>query len=104
MDKHELDIIQQLMEVLQDKMQHGEDDLSERLGRKKPGIEVVKVEGKLPMGDDPMKEADAAAAMAPGDDREMSEVPEHHSMSMGDDMMDESPEEKLKRRLMKMRG
>ena len=79
MDKHELQLIQELMSVLQDKMQYGEDDFSERLGRKKPEVEVVKVESEMPLG----------------------ESEESEEMEMG---MDESPEDKLRRRLMSMRG
>ncbi len=81
MDKQELQIIQELMEVLQDKMQYGEDDLSERLGRKKPDVEVVKVESELPL----------------------EGATEESGLPMGDGM-DEDPDESLKRRLMSMRG
>lgn len=92
MDRKELEIIQELMDVLQDKMQYGEDDLSDRLGRKKPGLEVVKVEGSMPMtGKDPLEHAEGMAGADMGEDQD----------SMG---MDEDPDDKLKRRLMSMRG
>lgn len=89
MEKHEMQIISQLMEELQNAMGHSEDDFSERLGRKKPEVEVVKMQGKLPMdgsmdGDMPM-----------GDDDDMGPM---------DPDMDASPEDKLKKRLLALRG
>lgn len=85
MDKSELGIIQELMEFLQDKMQYGEEDLSERLGRPKPEVQVTKIEGEMPMGDDAEMES-----------------PDMDPMGGMDEM--ESPEDKLKHRIMKMRG
>jgi len=90
MDKSELGIIQELMELLQDKMQYGEDDFNSRLGRKKPEVEVVKMEGDIPGGEMGM---DDSSGMDMGDDSDSSMME-----------MDESPEDKLKRRLMKMRA
>lgn len=78
MERSEMEIIKQLMEELQGAMEYDEDDLSERLGRSKPGIEVVKMEGEIPMDGDEM------------------------DMMDGDDMM--SDEDKLKKRLMALRG
>lgn len=75
MDRSEFDIIQDLMNELQSHMELSEDDLGERLGREKPKVEVMKLESEEPMEGDMM-----------GDDMEMG------------------PEEKLKARLMKMRG
>lgn len=95
-----LKVIQQLMQELQDEMQYGEDDFAERLGKKKPDIEVVKVEGS--MDQDPMLEKkEEKLGMDLDGDMEMGEDPEHAEMVMGED---EGPEEKLKNRLMKLRG
>lgn len=83
-EKKELQMIMELMEELQDKMQYGEDDFNERLGKEKPKVDVVKIEGSTEM--DPM------------------ELSEKAPMDMHEDMeMSESPEDKLKARLMKMR-
>jgi hypothetical protein len=82
MESKKLEMIMKLMEELQDEMQYGEEDFSSRLGRKKPEIEVVRLEGEMPL-----EESD--------------------EMGMADDMgeeMDESPEMKLKSRLKKLRG
>ncbi len=75
MDDQKLQIISQLMEELQGLMGHSEDDLGERLGREKPQVEV-KMETES-----------------------LGEMPE-------EEMMDEDcgPEEKLKSRIMKLRG
>lgn len=54
MEARDLEIIKQLMSQLQDEMKPSGDDFEERLGRKKPGIEIMKVEGKLPGDMDPM--------------------------------------------------
>jgi hypothetical protein len=95
----ELDVIMELMEDLQEKMQYGEGDFEERLGRKKPGIEVMKIEGKLPMGED---EAEGMESEMGEDELAMESDP-----MMGaelDEELEESPEEKLKKRIMKMRA
>lgn len=84
MDKRDLALIQELMEKLQDEMEYGEDDLSERLGRKKPEVEVLKVESELPDEED--------------------ETMEEEELSLPMDDEDETPEEKLKKRLLKLRG
>lgn len=84
MDHKELEIIEQLMEQLRDEMEYSPEDLEERLGRKKPEVEIVKMEGKLPLDEESEEE------MSPLEDDLMSEP--------------QSPEEKLKARLMKLRG
>lgn len=93
-----LKVIQELMQELQDEMQYGKDDFESRLGReKKPEVEVLKVEGS--MGEDPLLEKkEAKLGMDMDQDMEMGEDSE---MPMVDD---EDPEEKLKNRLMKIRG
>lgn len=81
--QQELEVIMDLMKDLQEKMEYGEEDFSERLGRKKPSLEVVKVE------------AEAAPEMGMEGEEPELEIEEE---------MPESPEEKLKNRLMKMRA
>ncbi len=83
--KEDLAVILDLMEKLQDKMQYGEEDFNDRLGRKKPEVQVMSIEGESPMGGDEEPDGDEMPPM------------------MGDDM-DEDPDEALKRRLMQMRG
>lgn len=107
MDKKELQVIAELMDKLQEQMDPSEDDFAERLGRKKPGIEVVKVEGK--MEDPDMEHAEEELGMDLDHDMEEGESPEHQAKVLGgmgdeddEDML--SPEESLKRRIMKMRG
>lgn len=87
MDKRELELIKELMDKLSDEMEYGEEDFAERLGRKNPEIEVIKMEGEMPLEDEDME------------DEDMEED------SMEPEMEDEesSPEEELKRRIMKMR-
>ena len=91
-NKLELKLISQLMDQLQSEMEYGEDDFSTRLGRKKPELEVVKIEGKMPAK--PMETMD--------EDMEMSGSPDTTSISMDEEAL--SPEEELKKRLMKLRG
>jgi hypothetical protein len=88
MERSEFDIIKNLMHELEEKMEYGEDDLSERLGRKK---------------DCELK------AMPMKDEGEMSYAPEHKGMSekmghMPEDEDIEDPEENLKMRIMKLRN
>ena len=93
--KNELDLIQELMQELQDKMKYGKADVEERLSRhREPTVEVMKVEGDMPMpekeemhGEDPLMEEDEMV-----DDMGMDEDEE------------QSPADKLKSRLMKLRG
>jgi hypothetical protein len=95
----ELDVIIDLMKDLQDKMQYGEDDFAERLGRKKPeGLEVAKV-SVMPGEDDdkdmamePDGDADDMAMMGHGGDEDCFEDEE------------KDPEADFKKRLMKLRG
>ncbi len=81
MEKDENDIIVELMQALMEKMGPGEDDLHERLGRPKPEMAKLEIEAH-PAGDE----------MPMGDDQDMGME------------MEESPEDKLKSRLMKIRG
>lgn len=83
MDDRKMEIIKQLMDELQEEMSYGKDDLAGRLGRPEPKVEVMSLESK----------EDPEMGLELGDDEE----------GMGD-MEDCSPEDKLKSRLMKMRG
>lgn len=107
-----LELIRELMDQLQEEMQYGKGDFEERLGRKKPdaAIEIMKVEGDSPE----LKKSEEMSGMDLDNDHEMGEDPKHAAMVMGkgmDDDMDmdmggeeESPEDMLKKRLMKLRG
>jgi hypothetical protein len=104
-EKGELEVIKSLMEQLVEEMKPGAEDFEERLGRKKPGIEVLKIEGKL--GDDEgeeenplLEKAEEKMGMDMDSDQETGEPPMHQSMVMDEDI---SPQEKLKKRLMKLR-
>lgn len=104
-NKLELKLISQLMDQLQGEMEYDEDDLASRLGRKKPkAIEMVKIEGKMPMKG--MESMEEMFGKDLDGDMEMGEDPEHASMVMdeGEDDEDMSPEEMLKKRLMNLRG
>ena len=79
MDDRKMEIIKQLMEELQDEMAYSEDDFGERLGREKPEVKIMKIDTDND-------------GMSTGD------------MCMDEEMEPESPEEKLKSRLMKLRG
>lgn len=82
-------LIIELMEELQDQMKYGEEDFSERLGRKKPD-EMIKVEAKL---EDPkLEHMEEELGM------ESDEDPEEMLLE------EESPEDKLKQRIIKLRG
>lgn len=83
MDKKELEIIKELMAELEDKMQFDENDLSARLGRKKPEVEVPELEGEMP------------------EEEESEELMEEELPLLEEEM---TPEEKLKRRLLKLRS
>lgn len=84
MDNKQMQIIQELMEELQETMQYSEDDLGERLGREKPTAVKMEIEAE-PLGMDHM-----------GEDEEME-------MGM-EEGLESSPEDSLKKRLMKLRG
>lgn len=93
----ELQIIKELMEQLQDEMSYSKDDFEERLGRKKPEGEVVKIEGKLE--EDPeLENMEEELGMDLDQDDEMGESPEHI------EAVEEGPEESLKKRLLRLRG
>jgi len=96
----ELALIQELMEELRHKMRPDQSDYDRRLG-KKPEVEVIKMEGKMPMGksDEDMPEG------------EMKNIEDilPHKMGMddedGDEFDFEEPSEKsmMMKRLKKMR-
>jgi len=67
----DLEIIKELMEKLAGEMSYSKDDFEERLGRKKPDVEILKVKaGKMPMDmdseDGAMEEESLAGAMELG--------------------------------------
>ncbi len=78
-----LKVIQELMEQLVGEMKPGASDFEERLGRGKPDMMAVKIEGKM----DP----EMAEEMGEGEMPGMPEEPE-------------SPDDKLKKRLMSLRA
>ena len=90
MDSSELKIIKQLMMELQDEMKLSEDDFGERLGRKKPEVEMIKIESK--------EESPELEAM------EDESLEEDMDSGLEEMVAEESPEDKLKQRLMKLRG
>jgi hypothetical protein len=97
--KQDLQAIIDLMEELKGKMGEGPEDFSERLGKSKPGLEVVKIgvdakPGMEAMHDEP--DMDDKGGMPDSD--------EDDSGLMAGLEDDESPEEKLKNRLLKLRG
>lgn len=94
MNRKELDIISQLMEELQGQMEDSSEDFDERLGRKKPDLEITKIKGEI----DPN-------LMQDEEDEEMLGEEEEPSMEMfGDeDEMEESPEESLMARIRKLK-
>lgn len=95
MKDRELALIQELMEELQGQMEYDEDDLSERLGRKKPEVSAIKIEGELPLDEDESPEMDD----------EMDELDMEEADEQEDELEEEmSPENDLKKRLMKLRG
>lgn len=83
----ELEIIMELMEELKDSMEYSKDDFESRLGRKKPEVEVLKIEGEL-SSDEDMPEEDMEEDME--DELPMMEEP--------------SEEDSLKQRILKLRG
>lgn len=98
MDDNKLAIIQELMEQLIEEMQPSKSDFEERLGRTpSKGVEVVKIEGDMPM-----EEAEEALGEDLDGDMEMGEDPEHAAMILGEE--EQSPEDKLRERVLKMRG
>lgn len=95
--KKELMLIKDLMDKLVEEMEPTSDDFDEALGRKKPQVESITVEGVMPE-----EEAEEMLHEDLDGDMEMGEDPEHAAEVM-EEGMDESPEEALKRRIMKMR-
>ena len=84
MESKRLEIIKKLMEQLQEEMSYGADDFEERLGRKKPGVEVLKLEAESP--EEKMEDAG-------GDDLEECDMEES-----------DGPDAEFKKRLMKLRA
>jgi hypothetical protein len=93
MDDRKFELIHQLMDELQDEMSMSGDELGERLGRPKQ-VDVMKIHAE-PDGDEasPMM-----SGKMQGEDDDGGEGMEPD----GDEM--ESPDDLLKRRLMKMRA
>lgn len=93
MESEKLRIIQELMEQLQDEMAPGEDDFSDRLGRPKPKMEIMKMEAHPDdMGD------------GEGDDL-MDKMMGRSMMASDGDGDEEDPRDAmLKQRLMKLRA
>jgi hypothetical protein len=87
MDDRKMQIIQDLMDQLQEELKPSGDELGERLGR--PKIEVAQMDGDI---------GDPGPEMEAGEKGEMGEMGEDP-----DKEMDDSPEESLRRRLMKLR-
>lgn len=87
-----LEIVKDLMKQLQDEMKLSEDDLGERLGREKPGVEVTKIEGELPLeGKEIEMELEGEEPEFDFDDEEGMFKPKSEGME-------------LKKRLMALRG
>lgn len=88
MDDRKMEIIQQLMEELQEEMKPSSDELGMRLGR--PKVDVVNMHVGNP-------------DMAQGDDDQDMDMDMSGKMDGDDDSDMGSPDEMLKRRLMKLR-
>lgn len=103
----DMQLIHDLMCQLQEAMGYDGDELEERLGRKKPGVEI-EIEGEMPM-----EKAEEMVGKDLDHDMEMGEDPEHVGKVLGDEM-DFDDEEgmfkpksegmELKKRLMAIRG
>lgn len=80
MQDKELSLIKMLMDELQGEMAYDKDDFESRLGRKKPELEVTKIEGELPLedGDLEMEEEDEMDMMTDPD--ESPEMPEKEDL------------------------
>lgn len=91
--KHDLDMIIKLMEELKDGMEYGEEDFNERLGKQKPEVEVLKVEGEMPLKKGVMEEG-----------CEEDEMDHEFDEDSGSFFAKNDPEESLKKRVMKLRG
>lgn len=112
--RDEYDTLQEVMKEIMDHMKYSGDELEERLGRKKPKVEMVVAEGKMPK--EAMEKMEEKMGMDLDDDQEMGEPMEHKAKVMAkyaeNKMKDEddkdgediSPKEMLKKRLMKLRA
>ena len=100
MGPRELELIKELMEELQGKMKYTPEDFDGRLGKKKPGIEVIKIEGMSEESPE-LEEAEESLGMDLDDDQEMGESEEHREAVLGED---EDEGSSLKKRLMRLRG
>lgn len=98
MDAAKLKIIMQLMEELQEDMQEGEEDFSERLGRKKP--EPAVSVSKLELGE---SEIPGEGIDDEEEDFEDSLMSAKTGIVESDEDEDISPEDSLKRRLLAIR-
>src|SRR5690554_2777181 len=110
MKDKELEIIKELMDKLTDEMEYSEEDFAERLGRK-PEIKAIKIEGELPEDLEEELEDD----LEESEEREVEEELSVHKLPLDEDDSeyeeydyDEeseelSPEDELKKRLMKLR-
>ena len=95
MDDNKQRIIMELMKELADSMEFGKEDFESRLGRKKPDVEIMKIEGDIDADMMPIEQDESPMMEEESEDMDM----------MADGMQEEeSPEEKLKNRLMKLRG
>ena len=101
MDKKELQIIVELMDQLQDEMSLNKDDLSKRLGREEPKVEVLKIESDDSMDNPELEEAEESLGMDLDNDNEEGKPLDHQERVLGGES---NPDEELKRRLMKIRG
>ena len=90
--KKELMLIKELMDKLVDEMEPSVSDFEERLGRGKPEVKSIQIEGVIPEED-----------MDFDDDME-DDMEEDIDTMDGILPEDESPEEALKRRIEKLRG
>jgi hypothetical protein len=109
MERDQFELIKEIMDEIRDHMKYSPDDLEERLGRKKPKVEMVAIEGKLP--EEGMEKLEEKMGADLDGDEEMDEPMDHKEkvfgktgMDMGMDDEEMSPREVLKKRLMKLRA
>lgn len=91
--KKELMLIQELMDKLIGEMEPSASDFETRLGREKPEIKAIEIEGVLP---------EEGEELEMEEEMDMDEDMDDMDSEMG--MEEETPEESLKKRLMKLRG
>ena len=89
----DLEVIKNLMEELQDQMKYSDEDLSERLGRKKPEVKVLEIKGKIPMDEESMEDESLEDKLGFDMDHD-DEMDEDHEVS---------PDSDLKQRIMSLR-